>query len=58
MTPAISNTQIKSCLTVEFNRVSSFSGLIHPIQRRHEVPVQKQPAAGRLCRDTALHIDY
>src|ERR1035441_9760848 len=31
ITPAINNTQIRSCLTVEFNRVSSFSGLTHPI---------------------------
>src|ERR1022692_2684236 len=31
ITPAINNTQIRSCLTVEFNRVSSFSGRTHPI---------------------------
>jgi hypothetical protein len=30
ITPAINNTQINSCLTVEFNRISSFSGLHHP----------------------------
>ena len=51
MAPAITNTHIRICLTVEFNRVSSFSGLKCPTTPLATV---SDPAAGRKKR-TAAH---